>query len=320
MLSPRSDDAEKCNPFSLPGFISQLPSGLSTYRTFDQSCAVPGLLPTLLTLLPSSPYHTVSVPTAHSSIDVKALVSNKTVLLVGDSVDEAFVEHFCTLTGHAFEAVDQRHPWGTAWTKVPEEHRKIVASDTMASSNPGDKALAHYCYIPEYDFLLTSVYHLGTDTRDTFYGKPTWTTPTLFEHRVDDIITQYIKDLSIAHLVAPSIPPPRLQPQPDLIIFSSSFWDLARYAQEDSMQMRSLVDDVSEQRLLEWRGRSVDMLQSIQSAWKDSKLAWRSLHAPGDTEKATVEWWTGTEDATTVSEEELEEHKFLVVCYYNWEY
>jgi hypothetical protein len=215
------------------------------------------------------------------------------VLLIGDSVDEAFVEHFCTLTGHTKEAVDQRHPWGSAWTTVPKEHGSTTAV--------GDKALAHYCYLPEYDFLLTSIYHLGTDVADTFKGSPAWTAPTLFENRVEDLFVRYMKDLSAAHSAAPSIPPPRSKSEPDLAIFSTSFWDLARYAQEDTLQMRSLVDDVSEQRLMEWRGRSVDMLQSLRSVWRDTRLAWRSLHAPGDTETATVEWWTGAEKKENVS-------------------
>jgi hypothetical protein len=259
---------------------------------------VPGLLPTLLSLLPTSPYHAVAVPTihAHAGADLKERIGNKTVLLIGDSVDEAFVEHFCTLTGHTKETVDQRHPWGSAWKILPKEH------EVGLSSNPGDKALAHYCYVPEYDFLLTSVYHLGTDIQDTFHGSPAWTAPTLFEHRVEDVFVRFMKALATAHPAAPSIPAPRSKAYPDLAIMSSSFWDLARFAQEDTLQMRSLVEDVSEQRLLEWRGRSVDMLQSLQSAWKDTKLAWRSLHAPGDTEMATVEWWTGAENKGNVSE------------------
>lgn len=213
------------------------------------------------------------------------------------------MDHFCSLVGRTTEFVDQRHPWGEAWTKVPEEHRKVYSSNSIANGNPGDKALAHYCYIPEYDFLLTSVYHQGTDLTDTFVTAKRWTAPTLFEHRVADLYVRYLQDLATPHPAAPSIPPPRLHPYPDLTIFSSSFWDLARFAQEDSMQMRSLVDDVSEHRLLNWRGRSVDMLQSIQAAWKDTRLAWRSLHVPGDIEIATVEWWTGAEqEGTNVSE------------------
>lgn len=286
-----------CNPFALPGFISQLPSGLSTFRTFDQSCPVPGLLPTLLSLLPTSPYHALAVaPTdSHSRSDVTDRIANKTVLMIGDTVDEALVNHFCTLIGRTTEVVDQRHPWGVAWTLVPEAHR-TSSSNNIISSDPGDKALAHYCYMPEYDFLLTSVYHLGTDVDDTFRKSPGFTAPTLFELRVEDIYSRYMKDLASAHPAAPSIPPSRRHSYPDLTILSSTFWDLARFAQEDSLQMRSLVEDVSEHRLLMWRGRSVDMLHSIQSAWKDTKLGWRSLHAPGDTEKATLEWYTGTQE------------------------
>jgi hypothetical protein len=293
----RSDTDGICDPFSLSGYISKLPSGLSTYRTYDPSCPVIGLLPTLLSLLPTSPYHATAVaPTqSHSRAELIDKISNKTVLLIGDSIDEVLVDHFCTLIGRTTEFVDQRHPWGEAWTKVPEEHRKIYGSNSIAKGNPGDTILAHYCYLPEYDFLLTSVYHYGTDLADTFLTSPQWTAPTFFENRVKDLYVPYMRDLATAHPASPSIPPPRIHPYPDLTIFSSSFWDLARFAQEDSMQMRSLVDDLSEHRLFKWRGRSVDMFQSIREVWKETRLGWRSFHYPGDTEIATVEWFTGAE-------------------------
>lgn len=227
--------------------------------------------------------------------DISDRIANKTVLLIGDTVDDAFVEHFCKLIGRSIEEVNQRHPWGGAWARLSEQYRKVAGSDAAVSGKLGEKVLAHYCYVPEYDFLVTSVNHLGTDVADTFHTAPAWTPPTLFENRVAGLYSQYMQDLSLAHPAAPSVPPPRPNSQPDLVIFSTSFWDLARYAQEDMMQLRSLVDDLTEHRLLEWRGRHVDMLHSIRSAWPDAKIAWRNLHAPGDTEKATVGWWTGSD-------------------------
>ncbi|UZJ51445.1 hypothetical protein CBS101457_000765 [Exobasidium rhododendri] len=293
----KSRTGDVCDPFYLPGFSSKLPSGLATFRTYDPSCPVPGLLSTLLSLLPSSPYFSTAIAPAqsHSRKYLTDKIANKTVLLIGDTVDETFVDHFCTLIGRTTEFIDQRHPWGEAWTKVPAEHLKVHGSNMIAKGNPGDKILAHYCYEPHYDFLITSAYHYGTDLADSFLTSPRWTAPTLFEHRVEDLYVKYMRDLASPHPASPSLPPPRSHAYPDLTIFSSSFWDLARFSQEDTMSLRSLSESLSEDRLFKWRARNVDMLHSLNENWRDTKLAWRSLHYPGDNSIATVEWWSGLE-------------------------
>lgn len=299
----------RCNPFLLPGYIAQLPSGLSTFRTYDPACRPPGLLPLLLSHLPSSPYHArVLVPPdlkASGALGLGSKMANRTVFLIGDSTDQYLAMHFCHLVGRSIETVNQRHPWGASLAQVSRTREKLShAQEAYANYNPGDKPLAHYCYVPEYDFLLSSVYHMGTDIGDTFAGQPAWTAPSQFEDRLEDLFVPYAKAMSqTPQSPVPSLPPPRKQASPDVAVLASSLWDLARFAQEDIGLLRSLVDDLNEGRLSRWRGRHVDMLAALHKAWPDAKLGWRSLHLPTDTETATVEWWVeGQTDKITVSE------------------
>lgn len=246
------------------------------------------LLPTLLSHLPSSPYVKSSIP-PKQAIDPTLLasgLSNKTVVLIGDRVDQALVEHFCSLAGHIVDRVDARHPWA-----------ERLAPGSFSEESP----LAHYCYVPEYDFFLTSVYHYGADQSFFFRGKPAWSATSTFEERVEKVIVPYLETTTKSFPASPTLPPPRTTAAaraPALVVLSSSFWDLAKFAQQDIDNLHSLVQDLDEERLLQWRSRHVDMLASLHRSFPKSLLAWRSLHAPASSERATVEWWTGTQKDT----------------------
>lgn len=311
--SSKFDLPTTCDPFLLPGFLAQLPSGLTTYRTYDSSCNVKGFLSALLAALRSSPYYTTALPPSQlvSQEALQSKMRNKTVIMIGDETDHFLLQHFCTLVGQSVVPVDHDHPWGEALTKVPKEHAiKITDHNSFINTDPGKNALAHYCHIPEFDFLLLATYHMGGDIGDIFQGLPAWSAPGLFEYRMEDLYIPLVNSMAQSHPSSLNLPPPRSHPWPDVVILSSSFWDLARFASEDSSMMRSLVEDLSEHRLFSWRSRYVDMLTGIQNAWKDSKVAWRSLHAPPDAEQTTLEWWTGTQtdNTKTVSVDTLKKY------------
>lgn len=294
----KGSSTSACNPFIHPGFLAPLPSGLISYKTYDPSCSVKGYLSTLLSNVPSSPYHMRALPSRNPT-DVQELdqkLHNKTVLLIGDSTDRSLLTHFCDLLGKRVETVNQYHPWGKSMLQVPLKHAEIPGHPgTYASKNPGDTPLGHLCYVEEYNFLLATAYHMGADISETFQGKPAWTAPTLFENRMTDLFIPFLDAMNQLRL--PSLPP-RPTSSPDLTILGSSFWDLARFAQEDAALMRNQVDDLSEHRLLSWRGRHIDMLSSVKKAWPSTVIGWRSMHIPTETEKTSVDWWTGGQKST----------------------
>ncbi|CEH13460.1 hypothetical protein CBOM_01383 [Ceraceosorus bombacis] len=261
--------APLCDPFSLPGYLARLgpslaaPNGLATWRTFDPACSASPLLPSFLSSLPSTAPHHLHTPSASSL----AMLSNSTVLLVGDATDSTLLTHLCDIAGERVEKVDGRHPWSEALRLVPKNHRwpnndaaalKLGAKpdDRAEIDNTADKTLAQYCYLPDHDFFVASVSHYGTDTSSKWRDLPTYVTPALFEDRVTDLFlpfTKAITSTSSQHR-APSLPPPRAGV--DLVVFNSGLWDLAGWAKEDIKAGRSATSDLSESRLLEWRARS----------------------------------------------------------------
>lgn len=146
------------------------------------------------------------------------------------------------------------------------------------------------------------MYHYGIDETDAWSKiGALYHAPGKFEDRVAKLYTPFFEAMSDKVHASSSLPLQRVRPQPDLIVFSSSFWDLARWAQQDIDSGKSAVSDLDETRLLEWRGRNVDMLNTLSQSSVGGKgsvpILWRSIHYPAENTAATVEWFTGQEQA-----------------------
>ncbi|KDN52816.1 hypothetical protein K437DRAFT_253749 [Tilletiaria anomala UBC 951] len=295
------DTTSSCDPFSIPGFVSSLDgtskdtlTPLGVWRTFDQSCPTSSHLPALLSNLEKSPYY--SVAGKHSianSQSTPGLITNKHVLLVGDSVDRSLVENFCWLAGETSKPVDSSHPWGKA----------ALASAQKDPKSSSSQQIAHYCYLPKYNFLLTSMYHYGIDETDAWSKIPNYQGPGLFEDRISQLVLPFLKASANSDLMSNVTPKSRRTHVPDMVFFQSSFWDLALWAQQDIAAGRSAESDLTEMRLLKWRSRNVDMLSHLASKdvfGYETPLLWRSTHYPAEGANPTIEWFTGQDnpDAT----------------------
>lgn len=294
----RSTPSGRCDPFSLPGWVdwSIGTNDLPAWRTFDPACATSNLLGTLISTLniqqpdPSkiAPHATHSLPTNAAVQELSLFVQNRTVLMIGDhQVDTALVAHFCSLTGHTIQAVDKHHPWGNSLNLVPPKHGFTPVKNKAP--------LAHYCYLPEYDFLLTSVYSYGADMSDSWRGEEMYNAPGLFEDRVTDLFQPYMKDMASTSHTSPALPLPRSRAEPDLIVFNSGLWDLARWARFDIDTGVGLLENLSEERIMWWRSRMVDMLSSVRNAWRRTRIVWRDTAYPLASEASTVEAFLGIE-------------------------
>lgn len=295
----RGFHSKRCDPFSLPGWVdwSIGRNELPAWRTFDHSCSTTNLFGTLLSTLdfagkdPNSiaPHAVHKLASAASSVEeLDAFLTNRTVLMIGDhQVEFTLVTHFCTLTGHTVQAVDRSHPWGSSLDLVPPKHGFTPLKNTFP--------LAHYCYLPEYDFLLTSVYSYGADTSETWRGEELYNAPGLFEDRVTDLYKPYMRDMASKSLTSPNLPLPRKQAEPDLILFNSGMWDLARWARLDIDGGVGLLENLSEQRVMWWRSRMVDMLNSLRKAFRHTRIVWRDTAYMLASEASTVEAFLGIE-------------------------
>lgn len=295
-----STPSGRCDPFSLPGWVdwSIGTNDLPAWRTFDPACSTTNLLGTLLSTLdikeedPSkiAPHAVHKLPAQSSGAvdELSAFVKNRTVLMIGDhQVDQSLVSHFCALTGHTIQAVDKTHPWGSSLNAVPPKH-----GFTPIKNNA---PLAHYCYVPEYDFLLTSVYSYGADALDSWRGEDLYNAPGLFEDRVTDLFHPYLRDMASEAHTSPALPLPRSKAEPDLILFNSGLWDLARWARYDIDTGVGLLENLSEERIMWWRSRMVDMLASVRKAWRRTRIVWRNTAYPLASEATTVEAFLGIE-------------------------
>ncbi|EST08702.1 hypothetical protein PSEUBRA_001781 [Kalmanozyma brasiliensis GHG001] len=288
----------RCDPFSLPGWVDYSigTNDLPAWRTFDPSCTSSTYLASLISTLniqqedPSkiAPHHEHTPARGASVEELNSFLSNRTVLLIGDQrVDQALVSHFCSLTGHKAQPVDKSHPWGNSLNMVPAKH-----GFTPVKNNA---PLAHYCYVPEYDFLVTSVYSYGADTSDTWRGEALYNAPGLFEDRVTDLFVPYLKAMASSKSTSPALPLPRGKAEPDLVFFNSGLWDLARWAHHDIDTGVGLLENLSEERIMWWRSRMVDMLNSVSGAWRKPRIVWRNTAYPLASEASTVEAFLGIE-------------------------
>ncbi|SAM85160.1 uncharacterized protein UBRO_07725 [Ustilago bromivora] len=296
-----STKSGRCDPFSLPGWVdwSIGTNDLPAWRTFDPACSTTNLLGTLISTLnieekdPSkiTPHKLHALYSASSSVEeLNAFFTNRTVLMIGDhQVDQSLVSHFCALTGHTVQTVDKTHPWGSSLSSVPPKH-----GFTPVKNNA---PLAHYCYLPEYDFLLTSVYAYGADTSDSWRGEQLYNAPGLFEDRVDDLFKPYMRDMASSSLTSPALPLPRGRSEPDLIWFNSGLWDLARWARYDIDTGVGLLENLSEERIIWWRSRMIDMLGALRKTWRRTRIVWRETAYPLASEASTVEAFLGIEGA-----------------------
>ncbi|WFD29442.1 sla2 Src-like adaptor 2 [Malassezia sp. CBS 17886] len=290
----------RCNPFLQHGVLMDVP--YPVWKPFDPACPTSPLLPDMLgTLASASAGLTAQLRSGSVSYqareELQSVLRNRTVLLVGDAVDRGMVQSLCAMIGQASVSVDQSHPWGASLRSVPSHHGG-------GTKDPVDTLLADYCYEPQYDILFSSFYHYGADVDDRWRNQMMFYPPSRFEHRVSDLLQPYLRAIS-TQLVTPTLPPARRSPQPDLVVFSSSYWDLASWGMEDANAGVSLSTGLSEARLSWWRSRMVDMVDALRTyVGTGTRIVWRSAHMPAVDVKASVEWLLTTvratpQDATT---------------------
>lgn len=254
-----------CNPYTKPGFVSHAP--YPSWQPYDTSCEAQPLFANLLASVPRAGAGPVASmrPTSLSQKvrkDLERTLANRTVLLVGDAVERAMVQHLCSMLGSTSVGVTADHAFGSALKN-------------MEATNPvGDTLLADYCYIEQYDAFFSSFYHYGTDTDDLWREQPTFFPPQQFESRMERLLTPYLRALRAPRTSAQL---PLRRNKVDLAIFSTGLWDLAAWAMEDARAGVNPAADLSAPRLKSWRARAVDMLESLRSATDQAPIAWRSM-------------------------------------------
>ncbi|WFD42289.1 hypothetical protein MPSI1_000931 [Malassezia psittaci] len=257
-----------CNPFAKPGYLEHDPYPI--WRPFDETCEPPRLFAHLLSSLPTASagpvanFRSTGVAT-QARQELERVIQNRTVLLVGDTIDRSMVQNLCTMLGLSSVSVTADHAFGDSLKNVE------------STTTPGDTLLADYCYVEQYDTLFTSFYHYGIETSEVWNKQPTYYPPQRFEARVEELLGPYLQALSDPR-TSTSLPPRRKGI--DLAVFSSGLWDLATWAMEDVQMGVASSQDLTSQRMKNWRSRTVDMLSSLRSKVGKARIAWRSIPYP----------------------------------------
>lgn len=270
-----------CNVFEKPGFLSHEP--YPVWKAFDASCTSPTLLPDLLAVSAGSQVGPAAhlrspVVSPQAQIELQRTLRNRTVLIVGDAVDRMMVADLCNMLGQRSVSVDASHLWGSALKSVPGGF----------GHDASNALLADYCYVPSYDALFTSFYHYGADTSDIWRSQSQYFPPGPFEARTASLLKPYLEAMSSPKFV-PNLPPAR-RSTPDLVVFSSSLWDLAMWAMKDASKGVQPTSDLSATVLAWWRGRMVDMIENLRTYVGSAPIVWRSAHYAQPRAEDSVEW------------------------------
>lgn len=264
-----------CDPYSSSGTLQVDPNDADQNRwiPFDPTCQPPNFLAKLrdYALHPSSTVNPNEFSWLH----------NKTALLIGDSISREHVENFCQLMGEESEVVRPNHRWaaGPSPMRAPVKAQHTIERPTRLNGRGHrvvrDASRPRVCYLPQFDFLLVSVFHFGLDQEDYWRDSrmPQYSSPGMFEHRLVDQITPLV-----AHIRADG-----RRSAPDYVEITSGTWDLARWAEQDVLAQRPTEQALSQDRLTWYRFRVGQMMDKVRNAFPEAKAkVWRSMHYPTD--------------------------------------
>ncbi|CAH7666041.1 hypothetical protein BY996DRAFT_4575004 [Phakopsora pachyrhizi] len=183
---------------------------------------------------------------------------NRTILILGDSVDRNSLQHFCQLISRPIRLTT----WG----------------GSNQTDNLDHRGLPHLCRIDELDFSAVNGFHYGMDDIDLFNDPnrhPDWHSPGKFEDRLEELISPYLR----SHI-------PGSRRKPSLVVWSSGLWDVAFFGTEDERRNSSFHSALDRGRLDWWMSRARQTITSTRHHFPDSLLVMRMMHrVNGDSEE-----------------------------------
>ncbi|KAM0791362.1 hypothetical protein ACM66B_005827 [Microbotryomycetes sp. NB124-2] len=191
----------------------------------------------------------------------------KTVLLYGDQVERQHNRDFCHFAGGKFASINPSHPLSPP-RFVNGIDEKVIRSNQSTAFEGSRPAV---CYIEQYDFMVVSAFHYGLANRVEFERGPLladdhFHPPLALEDRLDHIVAPLLRSLGRS---------------PDLIEFSSGFWDLRHFASSDRATGHDITSDLTDERLEWYSTRLINALRDLGRAFPDTPFLWRSLlHTP----------------------------------------
>ncbi|KAM0747583.1 hypothetical protein T439DRAFT_328814 [Meredithblackwellia eburnea MCA 4105] len=222
---------------------------------------------------------------------------NRTVVMMGDSVDRGHIVDFCEFVHGSLQGVGLEHELSIPY---PPGKERPTAEQMSKYTTGGEwpdfeQSRPKVCYLGRYNLAVIFVFYYGFRPLDNFIiTKQHYYPPALAEDRFDQILLPLISKVSQRY-GSPSIP--------TLLSISPTFWGLLRLSQEDDLARQELVDSgvswddavkvwepfrtMSSKRVEVLERRMREFLKYVAKAWrvegvegaqKRPRILWRALH------------------------------------------
>lgn len=189
---------------------------------------------------------------------------DRTIVLMGDSVDRDHNDHVCGFIGGNLTFVNHDHP------ASPPPPPGIAPGGGNAQSRP------YTCHLASHNLRIVSIFHYGFrqahQEGEWLLGSDHFYEPSVPEDRFDLIARPLLRALSG-------------QAVPDLFSFTTGFWDIMRQVFDDDRTYAQLVE----------RGTATEADMSRLDAWSElseDRLDWYAAHFERFVKKV-VETWPG---------------------------
>ncbi|ORY28821.1 hypothetical protein BCR39DRAFT_467998, partial [Naematelia encephala] len=244
-----------CNPYDQLGHLSISPSEPFSNRwiPYRVDCQPPALMASLVReAWAIQPPDAKTLSNRREWEDV-SWATNRTVVLIGDSLGRENVGFFCQLLGEQLFEINYQHPWHPSG--VVNKLRKRQPSHH-----------SHACYIPSIDFLVIQVFTFGLDVDGYWSGREPLSKPYPYESRMAELARPYVDAAR------------GVEAEPDLVYLASAMWDLAKWREDDGRAGQDAESGLDTERLEWYRTRVRDVLLTAREVFPSSPLAWLTNH------------------------------------------
>lgn len=308
----------RCNPFVQRGFLHVNTSSFDEnyWSPYEESCP-PSQLFSLLRddVRPMHDANRDKVRYWGDEVNDRVALpwlANKTVAIVGDSLDRGHLRHFCDLLSSDFHPLTNTFldpslstPDSPSWSYNIAADNPLSPAPYQFSSPPKNWPKGMYaeksegwktagsllnrpwvCRVHKYNFTLVSLFSYGMDALDDGLLFATverdFFPPARLPDRIVHVLAPLLDNLAVLY-GQPSIA------SPDLIELSSGPWDARAWTQYDMMDAGKpdwdewdplVYLDTKLWQRERWARGARDTIKEVATRWKDAGIMWRSLHQP----------------------------------------
>lgn len=170
-----------CDPHDLPGVLHLAEDINNLQGALETSWQ-----PINSTSCPSQSYvNQVASLNASTSTSLPKALYNRTILLIGDSVDRANNQYTCHLLSGNYTITKPGHPYW-AQDDIPDK-------SAWKPNQYSERSFPTICHVESVDLFIMNVFHFGLDEEDYFTWKDQYGPPYTVEERIEQIALPLIE-------------------------------------------------------------------------------------------------------------------------------